>query len=109
MTPEQCRQMAASLSDLLPEQRLTAEELEIIQEEVFQEPMRYGSPQAGFEAMQRRLALFASHKAQVLNTLDDCTESLRPELLRQLDQLNRSIADTQQRRDGYQFQLQHEN
>lgn len=109
LTPEECKQTADSFADLAPEFRLSVEDLQMLQEELHNKAMRFGSPEAAAEAMKCWLAALKSAKAKALARLDDCAESLRESLLRDIDELNRDIAAVEQRLAGYDFQKGHEN
>jgi hypothetical protein len=109
LTPAECKRLADSFADLPPQFQLSAEDLELMEEEGHGKAMRYGTPQEAIAAMQRRLAGLTRQKAETLNALDDCTEELRQSLLNGLETLNRQIAATQQRLDAYQLQLRQEN
>ena len=115
LTPEECRQMADSLSDLPPEYRLSAEDLEMVQEEVFGPAAYgdYGSAAAAAQAMQRRLESLLAAKAKSLDALDNAMaadrRSLRDLLLDDLKDLNRLIAETKARLEHSRFQQRHEN
>jgi len=110
LTPEECKEVADSFADLPPEYQLSAEDLEMIQEETFGPgALRFGSPEEAIAAMQRRLRFLKAQKARALNTLDDCADSVRPTVMSALDSCNRDIAATQQRLDGYEYQQRNEN
>ena len=110
LTPEECKETADSFLDLPPEFRLSAEDLEMIQEETFGPgALRFGCPEEAIAAMTRRLKFLKAQKAKALNTLDDCPESVRPEVMSALDECNRNIAATQQRLESYEYQQRNEN
>ena len=110
LTPQECQETADSFSDLPPEYQLSAVDLEEIQEEMFgPQAMIYGSPQEAIAAMKRRLAFLKANKAKTLDTLDDCADSVRPNVLGALESYNRSIADAQKRLDAYEYQQRNEN
>ena len=110
LTPEECRETADSFFDLPPEFRLSAEDLEMIQEETFGPgALRFGSPEEAIAAMKRRLVFLKANKAQTLDALDDCAEWLRPKLLELLETYNGGIADTQKRLEAYEYQQRNEN
>lgn len=110
LTPDECKEVADSFLDLPPKFRLTAEDLEILQEEIFgTKSMHYGSAQEAVKAMKRRLTVLKAYKARALDTLDDCSDHLRPGVLETIDLLNRQIADTHKRLESYEFQERNEN
>ena len=109
LTPEQCQQTSAGLTELAPQNPLGTEDLEMLEEEVHGKPLHYGSPGAAIAAMERRLSTLQAQKAKNLAAQEGCDPSLRPTLLSDLEQLNREIAAAQQRLDGYRFQQRHEN
>ncbi len=113
LSPEECRRLAESFSDLPPEYQLSPEDLEMIQDEVFG-PQPYGSADVAVDAMSRRLNALKAAKAQTLsameNALDsDQGEALYQALLEDLDSLNRLIEGTQARLEHSRFQKDQEN
>ena len=107
LTPEECERLSAATQDLA--YPLSVTDAEQVEEEVHGKPLKYGSVGAAADAMRRRLRELREQKAQLLNTLDDCSSSLARDLEQQLAELNQSIADTQQRLDAYGFQGDKEN
>ncbi len=113
LSPEECRHLAESFSDLPPEYQLSAADLEMIQDEVFG-PQRYGTADAAVDAMARRLNALKAAKAQTLTAMEnalgsDQGEALYQALLEDLDSLNRLIEGTQARLDHSRFQKGQEN
>jgi len=102
LTPEECQRIADATRDL--PYPLLASTQEIIEEEVHGKPMDYGTTAAAIAAMERRLADQRAAKAQLLDTLADCSPSLRRQLDADLVQLNAEISDTQTRLDDYRRQ-----
>jgi hypothetical protein len=109
LTPAECKRLADSFGDLPPQFQLSAEDLEIMEEEGHGQVMRYGTPEAGIAAMERRLVVLLRHKAKTLVSLEDGAADLRQFLLKGLEMLNRQIAAAQHRIDAYRFQQRHEN
>lgn len=109
LTSEQCQARADGLTKLTPAHPLGAEDLERLEEEIHGKPLHYGSPDVAIEAMERRLATLKAQKAKNVAAQEDCAAPLRQALVADLDQLNREIAATQERLDGYRFQQRHEN
>jgi hypothetical protein len=107
LTPEECQRLSDGTQDL--EYTLSVTEAEQMEEDIHQKPLKYGTPAQAMAAMERRLVEMRQSKAELLNTLDDCSASLREALLKDLDQLNRTITDTQARLDAYRFQHRNEN
>ena len=114
MTPEQCARFAAQTQELAKKENLpyslSVTDAEQIEEERFDgKPLKYGTPAAAIAAMERRIAEMKAQKAQLLNTLDDCSDSLRQALVKDLAELNQRIADTEQRLKDYRLQEGLEN
>jgi len=107
LTPEECERLSAATQDLA--YPLSVTDAEQVEEEVHGKPLKYGTAGAAADAMRRRLRELRQQKAQLLNTLDDCSPFLARDLEQQLIELNQSIADTQQRLDAYGFQGDKEN
>jgi hypothetical protein len=108
LTPQQCAELSAATQDL--PHVLSVTDAEQIEEERFGgKPLKYGTPGEAVAAMERRIAEMRAEKAKCLDTLEDCTDDRRQDLLKDLDQLNQQIADTQARLDAYRFQQDHEN
>jgi len=109
-TPEECKKTAKSFADLPKEFQMPAEELEMVQEELQGKALKYGTPAAAIEAMQRRLALLKKNKAQTISTMEECEDGpLRKALKEELKTLNKEIEDAQTRVDGYKFHHKQEN
>jgi len=106
---EERRRFAAGTQDLPDFAKLTVEDIELMDEEHFGKPVNPGSAAEGIAAMQRRLKLLAQHKAKTLNTLDDCDESLRAALEKDLVKLNQDIATAEERLTFYQQQEKTKN
>lgn len=109
LTPEECRRIAASFSDLPPDSRLSAEELEQLQEHLHGKPLRYGTSGEAIAAMQRRLLALATDKAKTIDALETAPADLLPILNTDLADLNSQIAELRRRLDAYRFQQRHEN
>lgn len=107
MTPEECAKAAAQTQDLAHPMSVT--DAEQIEEESFDKPLKYGTPAEAIAAMERRIADMKAEKAKTLSTLDDCSDSLRQALLKDLEELNQRIADTEARLQAYRFQHDREN
>ena len=109
-TAEECKETAKSFSDLPKEFQISAEELEMIQEEAQGKPLKYGTPAEAIEAMERRLAVLNKNKAQTIAALEACTSAhLRKTLKVELQTLNKEVEAAQTRLDGYRFQQTKEN
>jgi hypothetical protein len=109
-TPEECKKTAKSFADLPKEFQMPAEELEMVQEELQGKALKYGTPAAAIEAMQRRLALFKKNKAKTSLALEECEDAhLRKDLKEELKTLNKEIEAAQTRLDAYKFQQTKEN
>lgn len=109
-TPEELKQMAASFETLPKEFQISAEDLEMLQEETLGKPMHYGTSAAAIEAMTARLNVLRKQKEETLSAVDNCEdENLQDTLTRDLDTLNRQISETQIRLALYKFQQQQEN
>jgi hypothetical protein len=109
-TPEELKEMAASFETLPKEFQISAEELEILQEDTLGKPTIYGTPAAAIEAMTARLNVLRKQKEETLSALDSCEdENLRDTLARDLDTLNTQISEAQIRLALYKFQQQQEN
>ncbi len=107
LTPDECARVSDQTQDLAFS--LSVTDVEQLQEEVFGKALVYGTPAEAIAAMERRIAEMRKQKAEALNTLDDCSDSLREPLLKQIDELNQQIAATQARLDAYRFQQDREN
>ncbi len=101
LTPEECRRTAESFKDLPPEFQLSAEEMEMLQEETHGKPMQYSSTQEAIAAMQRRLARLMEQKA---TALDHATGEEHDPAMEAVDSLNRDIARTKAFLEHYRFQ-----
>jgi hypothetical protein len=88
---------------------MSVTDAEQVEEERFGKALKYGTPAEAIAAMERRIAEMKAQKAQCLNTLDDCADWRRDDLLADVDNLNRQIAETQARLDSYRFQKDQEN
>jgi hypothetical protein len=109
-TPEELKNTAESFTDLPKELQISAEELEMVQEQVHGKPMRYGTPAQAIEAMKARLKILNQQKSKTLSALETCeVEHLRKSLTEDLEKLIQEIAATQTRLDSYKFQRQQEN
>jgi hypothetical protein len=109
-TPEECKKTAKSFADLPKEFQMPAEELEMVQEELQGKGLKYGTPAAAIEVMERRLALLKKNKAQTISTLEECEDAhLRITLKEELKTLNKEIEAAQTRLDAYRFQQAKEN
>jgi hypothetical protein len=109
-TAEELKQMAASFETLPKEFQISAEELEILQEETLGKEMHYGTSAVAIEAMTARLNVLRKQKEETLSALDICEdENLQDTLTRDLDTLNSQISETQIRLALYKFQQQQEN
>jgi hypothetical protein len=110
LTPDQCKKVAESFSDLPKEFQLSAEELEIIAEEVEAKPLKYGTAEDAIEAMQSRLALLKGQKGKTLFALDNCKDELQRKILTEdLHTLAKDIAAAEMRLGSYRFQQEREN
>jgi len=107
LTPEECARLSSKTQDLL--YPLSVTDAEQIEEAVHRAFLKYGTAHAAAVAMVRRIAEMKAQKAQLLNTLDDCSDSLRQALVNDLAELNRRIADTEQRLKDYRLQEGLEN
>jgi hypothetical protein len=109
LTPQECKRLAESFGDLPPKFQLTAEDLEILQEEQHGAAQHYGTPLEAMAAMERRLAILKKQKSLALDVLGDCAQDVRRTLMGSLADLNCQIAAAQERLDHYRFQQRHEN
>jgi len=107
LTPEECARLSSKTQDL--PYPLSVTDAEQIEEEVHRAFLKYGTAHAAAVAMVRRIAEMKAQKAQLLNTLDDCSDSLRQALVKDLVELNRRIADTEQHLKDYRLQEGLEN
>jgi hypothetical protein len=109
-TAEELKKMAKSFTDLPEGFQISAEELEMVQEEVLGKPIQYGSPSQAVEAMQRRVAVLKQQKAELLNAIENCENKENANaLMEQLNGLVQEIARSQTRLDAYEFQQKREN
>ena len=107
LTPAECERLSQATQDL-PYQ-LTVTDAEQLEEELHGKPLDYDTLTDAILAMLRRIAEMKTDKVKVLDALDDCAEDLRAPLLRDLDQLNRDIAATEQRLAAYRRQQGQQN
>jgi hypothetical protein len=109
-TAEELKKMAKSFTDLPEGFQISAEEMEMVQEEVLGKPMQYGTPAEAVEAMQRRIAVLKQQKAEILNAIENCEDKNNESaLVEQLNGLVHEIARAQTRLDAYEFQQKREN
>jgi hypothetical protein len=101
LTVEQCEALAQSFRDLPPEYQLTAEELQMWEEELHGRPMRHGDPTSAVYAMKRRLALLRAQKAQALDTMDIASEAACEQLAQDCRDLDQMIIKVKLQLDDY--------
>ena len=109
LTPAECQAMSEAMRDLPPLYQITPQECEILQEDVFKRPMKYGEPFSAAAAMKARIAVLLMHKTQTLDTMDDCSEHLFQQLIQDLKTLDGEIATARQRLVDYLAQQKSAN
>lgn len=106
------RQAFADSTQSLPGwAQLTVAEIEDMDEETFGVMLKYGTPAQAAAAMERRIALFKTHKGQVLSALEDDTTPADqiPLLEGDLSTLNQKLSTAEKRLADYRLQHEQRN
>jgi hypothetical protein len=109
LTPELCRQLSESFADLPPQFQLSPEDLELMEEEIHRNPMRYGTPAEAIAAMERRISQLRQDKIATLETLEDCDDAVRSQAEKALADYEEQLRIAERRLEAYRFQLGREN